>query len=513
MAWPVWRAVACLLLSGVFCDDSCPASDGCAGGLRSSIMIQASESLGLRACDGAERFLQSDPMTGAVIEICGRSNSSARALPVARCGEARIGGVSVDAEKREVYYASGNALSKRPLAGGADGVDLAGAYGVVVVKGDSFGDAIKLTIRGVDCASAALTRVSRFELQCVVADAAVVGPRAPPLGANCVTVTTAKGGAGSATSKAHAMLARAEYGDAARPAVFSVSVQDAFALRTRAIALDATSGDRSVFFSSLGSDDGHVFSGVLRWQAGALLVVLRGAPRITGLAYDATPHSACAALPLSSKGWLYYADAALSKVSRRPACVLGGAPGDSHDEALSAGLAEPRGLSLDPFYVGEGRRVVYVAAAGGIVRLDTESAARAIVVPASGHSAPDGVLVLPGNSSARGDRSLRLLWVDANRAGVRAATLQGTRTESLGSTVALRFPRCLARDAETRELVVGEWLGRIWRLPPPAMPHLAAELLRDDDSTQAAVTIRQTVDAEDRARGRLMPAILTIHTH
>jgi len=68
--------------------------------------------------------------------------------------------------------------------------------------------------------------------------------------------------------------------------------------------------------------------------------------------------------------------------------------------------------------------VVYICAGGGVLKLDgtlttvvhpsvttvVHPSVVSTVVHPSGHSATDGLIVLPGNSSARGDRSLRLLW-------------------------------------------------------------------------------------------------------
>ena len=119
----------------------------------------------------------------------------------------------------------------------------------------------------------------------------------------------------------------------------------------RAVAVDE-SGPR-VFFSSLGSDDGDVYGGVLVYEDGALAVALDDAPRVHGLAFEADA-DACGG------GWLYYADAARSLIARRPACPASyGAPGDAHERVLASGLSEPRGLALDPHVekAGDARRV------------------------------------------------------------------------------------------------------------------------------------------------------------
>ena len=71
-------------------------------------------------------------MTGAVLEMC--SNTTALALPVARCGEARIGGLAVDSTKRLVYYASGGGLWQTQLDTVGGDVELAGALGTVIVS-------------------------------------------------------------------------------------------------------------------------------------------------------------------------------------------------------------------------------------------------------------------------------------------------------------------------------------------------------------------------------------------
>lgn len=132
-----------------------------------------------------------------------------------------------------------------------------------------------------------------------------------------------------------------------------------------------------------------------------------------------------------------------------------------------------------------------------------------MVVRPTSRSAPDGVLVLPlAAASARGDRSPRLVWLDANKPSVMAASTHGTRKRALRTPPEpLRFPRALARDPATGHLLVGEWLGRIWAVPPDAK---SQKLLRDDASTAAAAVVRATVDDEERIRGRLQPALVTL---
>ena len=164
----------------------------------------------------------------------------------------------------------------------------------------------------------------------------LAGPRASELRPSCVTVTTKSGGAGSSESRTTAEYRRAEYGAAAGPAVFDVEVLNGggFALRARAVAVD--DGGPRVFFSSLGSDDGDVYGGVLVYEDGALAVALDGAPRVHGLAFEADA-DACGG------GWLYYADASRSLIARRPACPASyGAPGDAHERVLERHAAWSR---------------------------------------------------------------------------------------------------------------------------------------------------------------------------
>ena len=498
-------------------DEACPAptSLDCAGGLRSSVMIAASESGALReSCPGTARFLRPDPLTGAVLEICGShpngTRTAPRSLPVSDCGEAHIGGIAVDHPRREAYYTTGGALRKLGLDAPGD-AEVAAALGVVVVRGQNFGkdadDLRNVALRGLDCPRAALTWVSEFEVRCVVSDPSLAGPRASELRPSCVAVTTKSGGAGSSESRTTAEYRRAEYGAAAGPAVFEVEVLNGggFALRARAVAVDE-SGPR-VFFSSLGSDDGDVYGGVLVYENGALAVALDDAPRVHGLAFEADA-GACGG------GWLYYADAARSLIARRPACPASyGAPGDAHERVLASGLSEPRGLALDPHVEKAGdARALYATANTRVVRLDASGTDSFDVVHAGmSHSAPDGILVLPlapGKTSSRGDRSLRLLWLDANKPGVRAATAAGTRPGYLPTPPdPLRFPRALALDPADGELLIGEWLGRIWKAPPSMA---AALLLRDDDTTAAAASVRATLDDEERSRARLQTALYTL---
>lgn len=293
-------------------DDACPepTARDCAGGLRDSVLIEASATGGLSAgaCPGAARYLRPDPITGAILEICGpppggsnATSPSARALPVARCGEARIGGLAVDGRGEALYYATGGAIRRAALTGEASDVEVAGAFATVVVRGLNFGaseaDFLGLELRGVACAAAALTYVDETEVRCVTADPSLAGPTASPLPPACAEVETRDGGRGSSLSPTVAAYRRAEKGAMAAPAIFSVDIENAYALRTRAAAVDDAD---AVYFSSLGSDDGDVFGGILRLREGALRVVLAGAPRITGLAIE--------------DGWLYYADAGRSLV-------------------------------------------------------------------------------------------------------------------------------------------------------------------------------------------------------
>ena len=110
---------------------------------------------------------------------------------------------------------------------------------------------------------------------------------------------------------------------------------------------------------------------------------------------------------------------------------------------------EPRGLSLDPSSPNH----LYAASSNDIIRIDLESGKTDIVIRGQAHDGAHGVLVLPlpDNAQLRGDRSLRLLWLDANRVSVRAATTAGlARTLK---TPPARFPRALALGSDGRLLV------------------------------------------------------------
>jgi len=142
------------------------------------------------------RYLRPDPLTGAVLEICGShangTTVAPRALPVAPCGEARIGGLAVSSGY--VYYAAGNGLRRMKLDGSED-KELMGAYGVARVAGAYLGskasEVSSLALRGKACPS--ITWVSQKELRCSLADPSLAGPRASPLAAGCAAVVTSNG--------------------------------------------------------------------------------------------------------------------------------------------------------------------------------------------------------------------------------------------------------------------------------------------------------------------------------
>ena len=189
------------------------------------------------------------------------------------------------------------------------------------------------------------------------------------------------------------------------------------------------------------------------------------------------------------------------------AVCRGQAPGDAFEEVVLADCGgEPRGVALDRV-----ARELYVAVANTVVRVSLDSGAVRTVLAQHARAAPDGLLVLPSdvNGTTKGDRTQRLLWLDANANALQAATREGLRVSTVPAdpSFALRFGRALARDAETGELVLGEWLGRIWRLAPGGKKPL---LLRDDASTNAAPSVRATLDAEDTQRRRLQPALATL---
>ena len=166
---------------------------------------------------------------------------------------------------------------------------------------------------------------------------------------------------------------------------------------------------------------------------------------------------------------------------------------------------ESRWLSLDPSSPNH----LYAASSNDIIRIDLESGKTDIVIRGQAHDAPDGVLVLPlpANAQLRGDRSLRLRWLGANRVSARAATTAGTRARTLKTPPeALRFPRALALGSDGR-LLVGEWLGRIWSLSQSMRD---GELLRPDASTAAAAGVRAAVENEELRRSRLQPALYTL---
>ena len=470
-----------------------PTTLDCAAGLQPSIYITASPTGGLRRdCPGTTRFLRPDPLTGAVLEICSShpngTSVEPRALPVRECGEARIGGLA--AFREHVYYASGSGI--RRLTGTQD-VEVAGAIGEIIIRGANFGkdddDLEYVEIRSTKCRS--LTRISSEELRCRTGDPAWVGPRSSPLDRNCISVKTRKGGKGGATEPWASRYRVAELGDAAPPAVFDVESVLSKALRTRALTVDETG---AVFASSLGSDAGDVFGGLVRTNERDVSVFLRDAPRVLGLLF--VPDDRC--------GMIYYADALRRLIAKRSACAPGYS-GDDEETIVTRAVDEPRGLSLDPSQP----HLLYVAASTDILRVDLRTGATNVVIRGQAHDAPDGVLLLPLAENARlhGDRSLRLLWLDANRIGVRAATTSGTRATTLQTPPeALRFPRALALGGDGR-LLVGEWLGRVWSLSRTMHD---AVLLRPDTSTAAASAVRAALEAEETARSRLAPAPFTL---
>ena len=465
-----------------------PTTLDCAAGLRPSRFVAPSPTGGLRPdCPGAARFLRPDPLTGAVVEVCASHPNGTqvepRALPVRDCGEARIGGLAAYLE--HVYYASGSGV--RRITGNQD-IEIAGAVGEIVIRGANFGEDLEyLEIRAKHCKS--LIRISSEELRCRTGDPGWVGPRASPLDRNCIVVKTTKGGVGGSTEPWASRYREAELGDHAPPAIFDVEVSLSMALRTRAVAVD---GDGSVFASSLGSED--VFGGIIKTTENDVSVFLRDAPRILGLLFVADEKC----------GLLYYADASRRLIGRRSACKAGRA-GDAHETIVMKNVDEPRGLSLDPSSPNH----LYAASSNDIIRIDLASGKTDIVIRGQAHDAPDGVLVLPlpDNAQLRGDRSLRLLWLDANRVSVRAATTAGTRARTLKTPPeALRFPRALALGSDGR-LLVGEWLGRIWSLSQSMRD---GELLRPDASTAAAAGVRAAVENEELRRSRLQPALYTL---
>ena len=271
-------------------------------------------------------------------------------------------------------------------------------------------------------------------------------------------------------------------------------------------AVEDDDGAPRIFFSSLGSDDGDVYGGVLAWRDGALAEVLRDAPRVHGLAV-LPDGGACGG------AWLVYADATRGLLAKRPTCASTfGAPGDAHEVLLASGLVEPRGVAVDPHVeAGAAHRTLYATAATNVVKFDdSPKDAFEVVVKGQSHSAPDGILLLPipSGTSSRGDRSQRLLWLDANKPAVKSATAAGTRQSNLPIPPdPLRFPRALALDDADGALLVGEWLGRVWKAPTSMT---SALLLRDDDSTLTAKSVRATVDDEERARTRLQAALVTL---
>lgn len=421
----------------------------CSGGLSASRVIRGLPGLG---CTNDSRYLQADPMTGAVVELCGRRRPAA--LPVAPCDDARIGGLVYDAKRSGLFYST---LTSVRFLGQSDDL-VAGAYGVLRISGAHLADA-KVTVRGTSCFVRESTQGS---VLCGSTSPAVVGPTALPLEASDVSVTTI-GGSGSFSTPDIAMLRAAEY-TIPPPAVFQVEILESFALRAAALVL----AEDTLFVSSIGANAGYPGILTLDVVTGNLTVFLEGARRVQGLAFDS---------------WLYYSDADASVVVRRP--PVPGRPRDEFDEVL-ARLPEPRGLALDPTpgYVlrpREGQVDVYVSTAQSIVRLNvvgSEVTQDLVVVG----SAPDGLFLYPGAVNRTMDRELRLLWVDANEREVQRATRYGTRQTSLDSS--LRFPRTLTRHHE--DVYVGEWLGRIWRLPQ--------QLLREESPNAQA--IRHRLDEE-----------------
>ena len=459
-------------------DDVCPDAFNCARGIRPSVLIPASETGGLRDC---ERSLRTDPMTGAIIEMC--NDGTPRALPVAECGESRIASLAVRGDN--LVFTTGSAVKELNLETKAE-TELAGAYGIVTVKGRHFGEtaaAFKtLILRGVRCRK--VTWIDPTELRCESLD-----PTHIELTAACATVATT-GGVGGLATTVDADLQQVQYGaENARPSVFNVTLTDAFALRPVALAVNDF-----IYFSSVASGGNRTLTAMLRITPDASHVdfILRRAPKIYGLAIHDND--------------LYYSDASRNLVARRPADVLDGIPGDSYETVLAENIIEPRSIALDLL-----SSQLYLAADRDILRLDllqrSHPSVVEAVVPGQARSMPGGIILepLPPNTSLLGDRTRRLIWVDANRDEIQAATRYGTRRIDLlvnhkkpsveDST--LRFPRGLTRDSDDA-YYVGEWLGGIWRISGHSRT-----LLRSDTETLAAPMIRSALKQEDLDRKRL----------
>lgn len=478
----------------------------CAGGVTQSRVISAAPSGRLRetcpAADTKYRFITADPMTGGLLDICGTpSTPIAFALPTSACGETRIGGLAfVD---RTLYYTTGTSVRGFTQD---DDWELAGGIGVVSVLGERFGttdaELVALRLRGVTCRT--LRRFSSTHLSCLETHPSVVGPNAQdPLLPTDVEVETTSGGNGTAVSRTLSDLRGAEYADSAAPAVFEVSRLENYALR--AVALCAVKDE--LWVSSLGTPK-NVLTGsaggfggliVFNTKGGEARFALKNAPRILGLAFDGRR--------------IYYSDASRGVVASRPVDKFDGEPGDAEDR-VHARIREPRGLAFDP----DPRRShdLYVSAGFTIKRVNSsllEHQDVLDVVFGPHTAAPDGIIVLPPDPGAVRDRALRLVWLDGNRPRFNVATRYGTRQTDLPpqdkTHHPFRFARALALDPLHGHFYVAEWLGRIWRFPSLRADESSVMLVRDDDSTATAPTIRAALDKEDLARRRLQPTLRT----
>lgn len=483
-----------------------PGRCDCAGGITQSRVINAAPSGSLRdecpADDTKSRFISADPMTGGLLDICGRpSTPIALALPTSKCGETRIGGLAfVDGT---LYYTTGTSV--RGLTQ-HDDWEVAGGIGNISVLGERFGETdaefVAVRLRGVTCRT--VRRFSPTQLSCLATHPSVVGPNAQrPLLPAEVQVETKSGGNGTATSRSLSELLGAEYAASAAPAVFEVAHVENYALR--AVALCAVNGE--LWVSSLGTPkDVHSgsaggFGGliILNTKDGGVRFALKNAPRILGLAYDGRR--------------IYYSDASRGVLASRPVDKFDGEPGDAED-LVHARIREPRGLAFDP----DPRRShdLYVSAGFTIKRVNSsllEDQDVFDVVFGPYTAAPDGIILLPPDPGAVIDRALRLIWLDGNRPRFNVATRYGTRQTDLPpqnkSHHPFRFARALALDPVHGHFYVAEWLGRIWRFPSLRADESNVILVRDDESTATASTIRAALDKEDLARKRLQPTLRT----
>jgi hypothetical protein len=96
-----------------------------------------------------------------------------------------------------------------------------------------------------------------------------------------------------------------------------------------------------------------------------------------------------------------------------------------------------------------------------------------------------GLVVIPVLDSvpAALDHRPRLVWSETSRSALRASTLHGTKARDLEPALALGFaaqtsgeqpllwPRSLAVAQSGAHLLVGEYLGKVWKLEaPPLLP-------------------------------------------